>query len=659
MRLQKIFKCLAALVCLGCGQEAANPALSPADVKVLSEGVLRDAGEDTFEVKDKASQEVLPEEDTLVESGPEPIEVAEAMVDAETVRCRQDEDCAAISGEPPPCRYYVCNRASGLCEQHVVDDGSPCDDADPCTVESRCEAGSCVPVQFISCDDGNICTDDYCGPDGSCRHEFNTNECDDGDPCTVSDRCNGGDCVGGGPANCDDGNPCTLDECKPFAGCIYRPADGPCDDKNPCTTQDMCAEGVCIGGPPLICDDNNVCTDDWCEPSQGCMHGWNQAACDDGDPCTTQDRCREGKCVGGPPLDCDDQDPCTQDICVHGIGCQHPPVPEICNGIDDNCNGEVDEEGAVGCISFYEDKDGDGYGLSGVKRCLCVPAYPFTAVVDGDCDDENDTVFPGAKEVCDLLDNDCDGSVDEDPIALMCPWIPGTPLHGVVGCIGGQCTMASCDKGSGSSPGWYDLDKDYRNGCECQADLWETKGGNSCQDAISLGALNDTGERVLVSGNIAPENDEDWFVVEAVDTKWNAEKDDCDRFNLRIQFTKNPGFAFRFDVFRGSCSSQACSGGQYFEWATNFYSLEAGECNCSTVVTPQCQPPANFGVCVQETKDPFKCQGCPGYAVKGAHLCTDNSAKFYIRVRRVGEEPATCHEYEIEISNGLYMFSGG
>ena len=86
---------------------------------------------------------------------------------------------------------------------------------------------------------------------------------------------------------------------------------------------------------------------------------------------------------------------------------------EVCNGKDDDCDSLVDEADAVGCQAYFFDDDGDGHGLDGVQKCLCGAEPPYSAAEPGDCNDKNPQVFPGADEVCNLKDDDCDESVDE------------------------------------------------------------------------------------------------------------------------------------------------------------------------------------------------------------------------------------------------------
>jgi hypothetical protein len=89
----------------------------------------------------------------------------------------------------------------------------------------------------------------------------------------------------------------------------------------------------------------------------------------------------------------------------------HPGAPERCNGLDDNCNGQTDE--GLDAVTVYRDADGDGYGARGTSDSHQGCTMSGYVSNQDDCDDRDKGVHPGAAEVCNNKDDNCDGSTDE------------------------------------------------------------------------------------------------------------------------------------------------------------------------------------------------------------------------------------------------------
>jgi hypothetical protein len=101
------------------------------------------------------------------------------------------------------------------------------------------------------------------------------------------------------------------------------------------------------------------------------------------------------------------------DDCDDGDAGVFPGADEYCNGVDDDCDDEVDEDDAEDAATFYEDGDGDGYGDVASFAIACDAPTGFVDNAE-DCDDADAAVFPGADEYCNGVDDDCDDATDED-----------------------------------------------------------------------------------------------------------------------------------------------------------------------------------------------------------------------------------------------------
>jgi hypothetical protein len=101
--------------------------------------------------------------------------------------------------------------------------------------------------------------------------------------------------------------------------------------------------------------------------------------------------------------------------CDDGLATTHPGADELCNGLDDDCLGDIDEDDAVDAATWYRDQDGDEHGVASPSLASCAEPAGYAPLAD-DCDDLAASVYPGADELCNSIDDDCDLSVDESPV---------------------------------------------------------------------------------------------------------------------------------------------------------------------------------------------------------------------------------------------------
>jgi len=319
---------------------------------------------------------------------------------SETGECVSELD-PDICNKGNPCKQYWCEPSSG-CAETNLQEGKPCEDGNLCTKEESCNEGECVPEDYLECEDYNPCTKDSCDPEMGCvfvAKEYGP--CDDGNLCTLGDACNfEGKCTGSAELDCDDGESCTDDWCEPEEGCLHQAKqnDKPCDDGDACTLGDICQNEVCTPQDVLECEDDNPCTNDYCDPNMGCVVNNipEGEPCADDNICTLGDSCHNGQCGSGTTLDCDDGNSCTSDLCDSETGCFHQNASDGTYCDDDPC-------GEGHC------QDGECVEVTGYKWYYVDP-LPFNATsfswgcyevvfINGDC---GLVVNEGAP--CDLVD---------------------------------------------------------------------------------------------------------------------------------------------------------------------------------------------------------------------------------------------------------------
>ncbi|MES2639379.1 MAG: MopE-related protein [Myxococcota bacterium] len=163
--------------------------------------------------------------------------------------------------------------------------------------------------------------------------------------------------------------------------------------------------------------------------------------------------------------DCDDADA--------AVG---PGATERCNGADEDCDGQIDED--VADADWYADADGDGFG-GGSALLTCDPPEGFVDL-GGDCDDTDAARFPGAAERCNTLDDDCDGEVDDPAEVEPLEWFTDADADGygtgtpVVGCTdpgGAAREDGDCDDADASAnPGATEACNGYDDDCNGTVD---------------------------------------------------------------------------------------------------------------------------------------------------------------------------------------------
>jgi len=250
-------------------------------------------------------------------------------------------------------------------------------------------------------------------------------DCDDGLACDGAERCTGGRCISGSPLECDDEIACTTDFCsEELRRCVNRPEDA---------DHDGSASNACVDarGMPLGED---------CDDTSAAIYPGAVELCDvmnvdeDCDPTTNGDRDGDGD--GHVDIACCNGSSCGDD-CNDAVAGASPSGTEVCNGIDDDCDGSIDERMLV---TVFRDLDGDGHGDPATSMMACPDRAGY--VVDGDdCDDASALRSPELLEVCDLIDNDCDGTPDPADTPVPSIWYVdddgdrfGDPLRSVETC---------------------------------------------------------------------------------------------------------------------------------------------------------------------------------------------------------------------------------
>ncbi|MCP4807937.1 MAG: hypothetical protein GY884_21550 [Proteobacteria bacterium] len=184
--------------------------------------------------------------------------------------------------------------------------------------------------------------------------------------------------------------------------------------------------------------------------------------CDDADeaynPGATEDDCTDPNdynCDGATGYEDGDSDgfaACEE--CDDADATINPDGTEVCDGVDNDCDGDVDEDDAADASTWYADGDGDGYGDAGSTTEACSVPSGYTSDAT-DCDDGDGAISPAATETCDDADNDCDGTIDEDDASDASTWYLDADADGYGDAA---TTTASCELPSGYADNTDDCD---------------------------------------------------------------------------------------------------------------------------------------------------------------------------------------------------------
>ena len=322
----------------------------------------------------------------------------------------------------------------------------------------------------------------------------------------------------------------------------------------------------------------------------------------------------------------------------------NPKAMEVCgDGLDNDCDGSQNDEDAIACQYYYSDADGDSYGNPADSKCICSGYGKYTTQLLADCNDMVPAINPGALEICNNADDNCNGMLDEGSDEQLCAQSQGMPHVEDVVCVSGKCAASGC------TVGWHDVNQDASDGCECADDSLEQE-NKGCSVAKDLGSLPDggAGSSKTFEGN-DPDASGDWFRFFAKDQP----ETNTDTFHVKVKFMKNPGNAFVFDLFWGGCggANEICGEATEADWYTNFSTPSA------TQAWPSVPGPGAMGGGEQNCRNDSNHELTPtNYdddSDAQSHRCTDNSQQYFVRVYRNSGGP-TCENYKLEVSNGQY-----
>lgn len=311
-----------------------------------------------------------------------------------TIACSQpaghvdnNGDCRDSDSTIWPGQVETCDGADNDCDGYVDES----DAIDPYTWYTDSDGdgwgGINTAEQFCTNPGGAMLVGGDCDDTNNTINPDATDICED----TIDQNCDGVDASCSG-IDADGDGYCNASTCSDSS------LPGDCDDSDPwispnasesCDTIDNDCDGT-------IDESDSIDATDWYLDQDSDGYG---------DSTNTLAACKRPVGYVANSEDCDDSRTDT-----------NPAAPEVCNGIDDDCNGGVDDN-ATGLATWYEDTDKDGYGDANATTFSCTQPAGYVANSE-DCDDTDASINPAETDLADGIDNDCDGDIDEDAVSL-------------------------------------------------------------------------------------------------------------------------------------------------------------------------------------------------------------------------------------------------
>ncbi len=297
--------------------------------------------------------------------------------------------------------------------------------------------------------------------------------------------------------------------------------------------------------------------------------------------------------------------------------CENGKCEYVCNYGFGNCNNDWND----GCETDVKNNidhcgkcnnpcaPANAIGMCSEMLCSIVSCktnyYDINKKVEDGC--EYQCISTG-QEKCDAQDNDCDGQTDNGDIRILCP----TDIHTTFICESGSCKITNC------SSGWFDINNNPVDGCECQA-VSTIKEGDSCNSATDLGTFSSAQQTLSIQTNLLPAGKSGWYKITFRDDVNEDITQGKDLFHANIRIATNPQNQYSLDVYEKSCQTGSyldCAQ-QDYHYATDFRS----------------------GSGIQATGE-NPCYGSGN--VPNKNQCQDNTITIFFRIYREDVNNATC-----------------